>query len=782
MAFQITARMILELGAELIGSDGVAFYELIKNAFDAGSKHVEVDVVMRVSQEVHEDLYTAGMEAIAAGHRAGSSRAFKEFRTEVLDVINENAPRYDDIVHELERAESWDSLLEAVDRLNFIEFVDYGSGMTLKHLRDVYLVLGTRDRLKQKQEQGRTKTPVLGEKGIGRLSVMRLGERLSLRTTTGSDSYWNELDINWRRFSHDSDEMLEDIKIEPRRGRKKDKSEKSGTSILISGLRRNWQRRSVQAIASDDISRFMDPFLRKSLFPISLRFNDELVAIPRFDKLLFEHAHAEVQVAFDCGNNSVELRGTVSYKLRNRQNTFSLTGDDLASITSSPIKSLRSLGSFSAHFFWFNRRILTAIEGIGDRKRVMELVRDWSGGLMVFRNGFRVLPYGSADDDWLDLDRRALASPGYKVNRAQLIGKVGIGSFENPALTDQTNREGIRDCKEKRILQALLRHVLETQFRAFLNRVDKEVQSTVDISFDDIQERMTDAAHRMRVGVRRLVKDHPDVKEDRSLVADLNGSAKQIETLIHQTEELADSFERGRREMVHLAGIGAMVEFVAHELNRATDRALDTLSARALKGLSAKQQPLIDTLRSQLKTLQKRLRILDPLSTPGRQVKESFDLVEWTNEVVDSHEAQFERHGIAVTVASVPPNRSFNVRMVKGMLVQILENLISNSAYWLRQRSKLRKQFSPCISIEIDVQKKQIRFCDNGPGISPDRIDDVFQAFVTTKPPGHGKGLGLFIAREVASYHGATLYLSEDDINSEGNLSTFVLDLKGSKG
>ncbi len=80
------------------------------------------------------------------------------------------------------------------------------------------------------------------------------------------------------------------------------------------------------------------------------------------------------------------------------------------------------------------------------------------------------------------------------------------------------------------------------------------------------------------------------------------------------------------------------------------------------------------------------------------------------------------------------------------------------------------------------MREKQIRFSDNGPGISPARQEEVFQAFVTTKPPGQGKGLGLFIAREIASYHGATLYLSEEEFNSEGNLNTFVLDLKKSSG
>ena len=44
MAFRVAARMILELGAELISSDAVALYELVKNSVDAGSKWVSISI------------------------------------------------------------------------------------------------------------------------------------------------------------------------------------------------------------------------------------------------------------------------------------------------------------------------------------------------------------------------------------------------------------------------------------------------------------------------------------------------------------------------------------------------------------------------------------------------------------------------------------------------------------------------------------------------------------------------------------------------------------------
>jgi hypothetical protein len=73
------------------------------------------------------------------------------------------------------------------------------------------------------------------------------------------------------------------------------------------------------------------------------------------------------------------------------------------------------------------------------RSTLQAFVRAWSGGLLVYRDGFRVYPYGAASDDWLDLDRKALAASAYKLNRAQIIGYLRLSSTQNPRLQDQTN-------------------------------------------------------------------------------------------------------------------------------------------------------------------------------------------------------------------------------------------------------------------------------------------------------------------------------------------------------
>ena len=453
--------------------------------------------------------------------------------------------------------------------------------------------------------------------------------------------------------------------------------------------------------------------------------------------------------------------GAVNYLLRNRQKTIAYDWRDLFSITNQiPLSVLRALGPFSVEFYWYNRRALQEVEGIGTKLQVQQLVNAWSGGLMLFRDGFRVFPYGNPDDDWLDLDSKALASRGYKVNRKQIIGQVKIGISDNPHLVDQTNREGLKDCPEKEALVKLLKHLLEAVFRAFINQVDNEIRAQEPVSFDELEERAADEIRQMRHYIEALLNKYPQLKDDPQIVRPIEQSVTRIRLMLNEASQLAESYQEGRTQLLNLAGLGLMVEIVAHELNRATSYALQALAApQKEEPDNASGMGQFDVLEAQLRTLQKRLRILDPLSTAGRQNKQKFDVIQWVDEILQSHQAQFDRHGIHYVLRVLPEGSAIKMdfRMVKGMVAHIVENLLSNSVYWLKQQKALDRSFQPEIEVVIDTRAKEIRFTDNGPGVEPSREEEIFQPFVTTKPPGEGKGLGLYISREIASYHDAVI-------------------------
>ena len=188
------------------------------------------------------------------------------------------------------------------------------------------------------------------------------------------------------------------------------------------------------------------------------------------------------------------------------------------------------------------------------------------------------------------------------------------------------------------------------------------------------------------------------------------------------------------------------------------------------------RQSTIDSLREQLKTLQKRISAFDELTGEKRQSKSKFDIADLVDEVLSNHEKEFARHGIAVHFER--PDRPMIVHAVRGMLIQILENLIVNAAYWLKQQKRYENGFAPRISVVLDADDKTLAVEDNGPGVTEDRKERIFQPFITSKPTGQGRGLGLYISRELTEYHKWRLYMdAEVGRIRKGRLNMFVLDM-----
>jgi signal transduction histidine kinase len=794
--------MILELGAELISSDAVAIYELIKNAIDAGSPTVRiaVQVVLRRS------FFVEAIEALQEGDDV------VPIRTKLLANLEPNAPSTvrDKFREALLAADEDDSeeFLEALRQAyhdhNFIEIRDRGHGMSRRELDQIFLTIGTRSRRSEKVgDDGRFLDPdrtVLGDKGVGRLSAMRLGDHMVVRTTRAGEQFESELDIDWERFSHESSELIGDIPLAPTRGRRKDDPDRQGTRILIRDLKGDWDTGTFKRMVEEQFKRIIDPFppphaeeadeeadeeeIAAALDPnevFDLRFNGQRHEIPSIPGWLLNQAHAVVTAEFDYrADGSPRLRGDINYRLRGREADFERNEAELMSLTD-PIadrlirtgpRTLRELGPFRVQFHWYNRRILKEITDLKMKRRdVLSAVNSWAGGLMVFRDGFRINPYGGLDDDWLELDKKALGARGYKVNRAQIIGSVNLTS-RNFHLVEQTNREGLADNEYKQVLVGMLRHILISEFRNFIEKVDKERKVADDSTVDDLETRIEEATDKIEVKLLELRRDAPDQIE---AINELRRLTQTLSRLVERAKTMAQEYEDDRSKFVHLAGIGLMVEFILHEIGRATSRALSVMDDIDVESLDRTGSASMRTLQDQLKTLSKRVETLDPLSTSRRQIKEQFDLVELVRQLVDGRAQQTARHRIEVTLDL--PTRPMKVRAVKGMVLQILENLFENAVYWLKVEQRRRRGFEAGIEIAVDPRSKELTFSDTGPGVDPRRAEEVFEAFVTAKPPGQGRGLGLYISREMADYHGWRLALDTDALNEDGRTSSFVLEM-----
>ena len=128
------------------------------------------------------------------------------------------------------------------------------------------------------------------------------------------------------------------------------------------------------------------------------------------------------------------------------------------------------------------------------------------------------------------------------------------------------------------------------------------------------------------------------------------------------------------------------------------------------------------------------------------------------------------------------PEDAVRTRAVKGMIVQIIENLISNSLYWIDLRRNHEPGYRPRITMSVEEDPLTVTYEDNGRGIAMENREKVFRAFFSLKEKSKRRGLGLYIARECAQYHGGTLTLDEKANRDTGRLHRFILELPDEVG
>ena len=783
MSFSFESRTLLELGKELISNDEVALYELIKNAVDAGSPRVYIHVRSKLA---HTDYRAARLQLSESGRALSEVTAFIRSKME-----EDESGRCGKCLAELDRTTNRDAYAERLaahyERLNSIAIMDTGEGMSLDDLRNVYLRIGTRHRSRQ-NERGASN---LGDKGIGRLSAMRLGDLLTVETSREGERHWNVLRIDWGVFSHSEDRLVQDIEVVPTTGRRKQRRDVHGTTIRIRNLNADWTLVRLKGLLDGKIARFIDPFeagLANRL--IVVRYNGQRVMIPSIPKPLLRHAHATCQAKFRFDNGDPVIDGKIAYRDKQRATTIEARGSEVMTVSrtarkrrakrghaafeETPISrnALLKLGGFDLEIYWYNRRIIDSIEGLTENNTASrsEIAR-WSGGPMLYRYGFRVLPFGDPDDDWISLDKAAFGSSGFKLNRQQVIGRIRIQT-PHRHLREQTNREGLVQSDVSEALTRLVMWVVQVEFRTFINQIDK--QERLRFRKEQLENNQIARAERTlmkAVSDLRRILDGQHEQEIEEVVATAGSLRAEALAVLKRLDDVEKQSADDRDQFVYLAGVGLMTDFIFHELERAVSHTMTVIQDFGATPIS------LSTLKGQLQTLHKRVAAFDELSGEKRQTKTRFDLCALVQEVLGNHKREFARHSIDCIIDL--PESEFPVRAVRGMVIQIMENLVVNAAYWLKRQAEYQGRFVPQLVVTVDGQTRCVMVQDNGPGVSVSRKERIFHPFVTTKPSGMGKGLGLYIARDMAEYHGWSLYAETPAGRIRSNRTNgFVLQLE----
>lgn len=215
--------------------------------------------------------------------------------------------------------------------------------------------------------------------------------------------------------------------------------------------------------------------------------------------------------------------------------------------------------------------------------------------------------------------------------------------------------------------------------------------------------------------------------------------------------------------------VGKLAAGLAHEIRNRLTAILGHAELLLLESDDAAQtrqrvSTIVDETSSAARMLQNLLRFSGMQATE-RQLCHLRDQIHWVLEVKGG---ALRRDGIRVVTEldSVPP-----VRADETQLQQVLLNLVQNAHQALAAHAGERV-LTVRLS-ETDGKNVRLEVLDTGPGIPPELLPRIFDAFSTTKPRSEGTGLGLWVSGAIIEDHKGTLRAE----NRPAGGAAFVIEL-----
>lgn len=621
------------------------------------------------------------------------------------------------------------------DELISLTIEDDGFGMNQDLIQDVWLIVGTDNKKKDLSPNSCGRIP-LGEKGIGRLGIHKLGNRINLISKTIEDREV-EVNIDWNTL-HNAN-SIEDFQIDVKEYEKPTTfTNSSGTKITITDLKTRWDRRQLREVYRN-ITSLNSPFSgNNDSFRVVVNSNTNVFeGLPDFNDikdsaLYFGHCKmvADSIVEFDykfkpweslkkvdTGRN-VALGDLIEEdKFIKKYNYDTRKFEDI-NLNDSKIGSIE----LDIIIFDTDAQIFSYVNS--ERASLKNYLKE-NGGVRVYRDGVRVYNYGERDNDWLGIDLKRVQRVGGNVSNNIIIGSVKIERSQSLGLVEKTNREGFIENEAYFDFVEAVNYALSLIVRE--RNVDKSLLTTLYKKHKSIEPVLSDLNEVVNIVNEKV----PEI-----------GVRDEILKYLYR---INDQYTEVKDILIKSANAGLNLSIVIHEL----DKLIAELSGCIDRNEKDKAVRISLSLEKIIKGYSAMLKKSDIKLVPLNRVVEI---------AMDNYEFRFLDHDINV-ITNLKSNH-FEAYLAESEAISILTNLLDNSIFWLKYSRKNDRRISMFITDQIEGYCSII-ISDNGPGFNLP-IDVAIKPFQTGKPHNLGSGLGLHVANEMmTAMKGKLLFITD---------------------
>lgn len=735
--------------------------------------------------------------------------------------------------------------------------IDNGDGMTDTVIKDHWMMIGTDNKEDEYETgSGRVKT---GAKGIGRFALDRLGEVAEMFTLPKDPqqtaSYWK---VNWNDFKQKGisisqvNATLDELpnfnyrnKITELTGNftqletfisENNIDFAKGTVIKISKLREVWTEDEITKLFEN--LEILIPPREQPIFSIALYSKDSPTEFGELTGAFYDDYDYKLSAKYlDNENRTVEIsieRNELDLKkiekeymevfsmpymqnppfdfasLQNENHKYTISLNELVK-GQSEIDSNNLLGRIGkfGFTFYFLKNTKSDEKSESDTQKYpyrnfsSATRRAWLkkfGGVKIFRDDFRVRPYGEYGQDWLKLGERQAQSPqgagqrigAYRIRPNQISGTINISRITNISFQDKSGREGIQENEVFDLFKSIILGII--------GQFEKD-RNIIMYSFSELNKKVNaeeEAKRKAAEEAKRILDEQQKAEQQNqngssTNPTDSNTPSETEVTLakgLQAQEEEIELKESEIRLLRSLSGTGLIVASFAHELRSLrtllvsrTDDLKNVLekhlNLKEVKKLPSEENPfsMLNHMREQDIQIKHWLDYSLSALKKDKRTRTNLDIADYFKSFKENWENALKRRKVDLIIQNhlqLPTQlRAFAIDFDT-----LFNNLLINSLdSFKRRKDNHVRQVE--VSYETDNKLLKIYFADTGAGLSKDYLkqpDEIFLPFETSKVDKRGNkvgtGIGMYLAKTIVEDYKGEIEILE--INNGFKLGIYL--------
>lgn len=548
-----------------------------------------------------------------------------------------------------------------------IRISDNGSGMSESDITHLFMFAGYSQR---PDEVGRAARIPTGEKGIGRFAADKLGTKLDVFTKISSAKSGLHLAIDWRDFD-DRLKKFNEVEASFRSSAVPGLGvSDSGTVLEITGLRAKWDSSRIASLRTG-LSDLLNPFSRPRNFTILLEF-----AGARSQAEEIEPLRPEADLTMD-----ISVAGEKIHRVVRRKGQREAIADEREG-TPADLAYLKGLRAKLLYF---------------DKRPSKKLSRGLAPGVRVYRDGFRIEPFGSRTADWLHIaERRAKRAGHAHVVPTRLFGFVEISRTSNPGLVDTTSRQSLLDSSAARNLVSVLRSQLDALEGLLKSRAEPRWKENRRRQAIEVEQARLHTLGVMSFGLAHELRQPLQV---------IRSEAQNIHTRLRQL--------------------------------RVNDADINSAQIQIDRGVER---------------IDKNITHVSEIAKGSVTDRTECDLARVVNKEVEAFRSKCAAIGIGLVIDSPTTHPAVvNQWAVDSVLINYLQNALEALELSGREGTIV-------VTLRKEGREHHIEVADNGDGVPEDVQPQLFKRFATEKTGG--MGFGLYYCRTIVESHGGRVGFS----------------------